>query len=67
MEQDVAGSRDGVAASRQNLSERVKLRGPWRSKKLVPCVGPESNNAREARLNVPKLDGADKPGKARAE
>jgi hypothetical protein len=45
----------------------MKISGPWRSKKLVPGIGPESNDARKTRLNVSKLNGADKPGKVCAE
>jgi hypothetical protein len=45
----------------------VKFRGPWRSKEFVPGIGLKPNDAGKTRLNVPKLNGADEPGKVCAE
>src|SRR5271163_2854671 len=56
-----------MAAISANLLKRMKLGGPRRAKKLVPGIRPKSNDAREARLYIAKLNGAYEPGKTRDE
>ena len=67
VEEDVAGSRDGVAATGTDLSKGMKLGGTRRSQQFVPGVRAESHYAGETRLDVAELDGAYKPGEIRAE
>lgn len=56
-----------MAAPRADLSKWMKLSGAGRSEEFVPGIGPESNDAGEARFNISKFNGTYDPGKVRAE
>jgi hypothetical protein len=55
-----------MAAARANLLETDEAPRDAASQKLVPGLGPESNDAGKPCFNVPKLNGAHQPGKVRA-
>src|ERR1700747_2600957 len=63
MEQNVTWSGDGVAASWADLSKRMKFTGTRRAKELVPCLGAESNDASQARFDIPKFNRTYQPCK----
>jgi hypothetical protein len=67
MEKQVPGRRDGVARSRPDLAERVKLGRARLPEQAVPCLGPDPHDAGETGFEVAKFHRAQQCRKLAAE
>jgi hypothetical protein len=62
VKQHVARSSGRIAIARAEFPEGMQFNRPGLAEELVPGIGSEARDAREAGVDVAELDGANQPG-----